>query len=1285
MMLNAFRVTAHLAVVIAVCVVSIAWAQPATNSPLDPPPNGPRKSDPSHHVLTNCTVHVSPSQTIDKAMVEFKNGRIVAVSAIGDGWIAPAGARVWDMTGMHVYPGFIDAYVEVDAPRPDDAAPGTHWSAMVTPQRSALDGDGLDARTGESLRSLGFTAAVISPMNEGSSPRGKTGGVFRGSSAVISLAKRESDRSDGRPPVYLPLAYHSVAFELARGDREGDTGWRGYPDSQMGAIALIRQTLLDSHWQGVSRKNGTMSGASNAVDALIPQATAVRSGTQGDGRVGPALLFNIDDELEGQRAARIAREFNRKAMLLGCGTEFRRLEAIKEDALPIILPLSYPKTPDVATLAKAESVELRDMMTWEQAPTNPRRLDAAGLRVALTTSKLKDRSEFSANLKSAIKHGLKPERALAMLTTNPAEMLGLSDQMGTIEPGKLANLVVASGDLFTPDSPSTKAEPGKGDKATESSADAAKPNATAKSAKKPAKPKIHDLWIDGKRHEIAPLPEAAFAGSWDLKVAAPGDEPIVATLTISEDQSPKVSVSAKDQKGKLKSVDARNIAIQGKSLSFIFDHDDFGPPESVGVASMTLNFDGGRLANDADAVAGSVVIPPNGAVFSVSGLRGVPSVFEGTWNVFEADAKELDKDAKDGVSLTFKQGALSITIKDAEGKPSVVEGENLKIDGSTATFEHSLKPLGMDGVSKDSVKIEGDVLVGSSTLPDGSTHAYKARLKEQASKSGGSDDDAELEAIKAIPEELGYPFGPYQRTAPPEQPELLVLRADEVWTANAKGDILKNAAVVIRKGVIEAVLTGDAATRDFPGASVITLPKGSAITPGIIDCHSHTGISKGVNESGQAITAEVRIQDVTDPDAISWYRQLAGGVTSVNNLHGSANPMGGQNCVNRIRWGVPHADDMHFDGRASYSDDNPLARQGSTPAWKTTPGIKFALGENVKQSNWGDRYTTRYPQTRMGVETLMRDRFTAAQEYIRTWESYSKNPSNVPPRRDLELEALAEVLKGERLVHCHSYRQDEIQMLSRLAQSLGFKLGTYQHILEGYKVADELVASAIGASAFSDWWAFKVEVQDAIPHAGPIMWEQGVLVSYNSDSDELARRMNLEAAKAVRYSSPDRPIPPGEAIKFITINPAKQLKIDARVGSIEPGKDADLAVWSGDPLSVYSRCLATYIEGRRYFSEEEDREARKTIAAERQRLIQKILSKDKKKSRGPGKGAGDDDKAGEDKPGEDKPDAQPEAKPTYPAVDDQRRAYYLHLMQRGLDPMAARSGDCGLCNQIGAN
>lgn len=1348
--------TAALAALASLALASMAPAgQPATNNPLDPPPNGPRRADPAHHVLVGATIHVAPGNTISEGMVEFKNGRIVAVASTA--WAdfkAPEGARVWDVRGMHLYPGFIDAYVEVDVPRIDPETQGAHWNRMVMPQRTALDAGGLPDSTAEELRKLGFTAAAISPMNpSGETPtppagagrgrRGgadtKSGGIFRGSSAVVSLAKPESDRSDGRSPVYRSRAYSTIAFELARGLGGDDTTWSGYPDSQMGAIALIRQTFSDADWQGVQRMSGGYDGPSNALDALAVPQTAMappRAGDRSPSRstfTTPFYVFSIEHELEAQRAAKIAREFNRPLAVLGCGTEFRRLDDIKDDNAPYILPLNFPKAPDVSTRAKAEATDLREMMAWEQGPTNPRRLDAAGIQISLTTSKVRGREQFTENLKKAIKHGLSPDKAFAMVTTNPAELLGVSGDMGSIEVGKLANLIIATGDLFEPLPPTQARGTGSKPVSTSSTTPAADSpshptDPTTPAAKPDAKPKpakILDLWIDGKRHEINPTPDTAFAGTWELAFDPPLGQP--ARVTLNDDQPPKVSVYSLTDAGKPKTIDARSVQVQGKTVSFVFDHDDFG---AKGAASVTCVFQADRAPLASDTMSGSVTLP-SGRAMPFTATRRQPSAFDGHWRVIEADGKPVAEDAPDKITLEFKDDSLVLLFHRGEAAPTRIEGENVKLAGDRGTFTHSLKPFNMEGESKDTIRIENGILIGSSVLTSGETHEYKCRLepapkrrarrdfdaaqsaepatpkaapeaaappaetkppegkppvnpeappevkpeiKPEAkpvpqpvsppvvqtgtppeTKPEGKAEDADAEpedemsdkAIAEIPEQLGYPFGPYQRTKLPEQPGWLLIRNVTVWTQNDKNEVLENAAVLVNAGKIHSILSASdadgAASRQ--GVEVFDA-KGMHLTPGLIDCHSHTGISKGVNEAGQAVTSEVRIQDVTDPDSINWYRQLAGGLTAVNNLHGSANPIGGQNAVNKIRWGVPKADDMHFEG--------------------AIPGIKFALGENVKQSNW-ERATTRYPQSRMGVETLIRDRFTAAREY-NSQKAAGTTSGGAPFRRDLELEALGEILEGKRLIHCHSYRQDEILMLARVARDFGFKLGTYQHILEGYKVADALVESSIGASCFSDWWAYKVEVQDAIPQAGPIMWEEGVVVSFNSDSDELARRMNTEAAKAVKYSSPDRPISKAEALRFVTINPARQLLIDDRVGSIEPGKDADLALWSGEPLSVYSRCTATWVDGRLYFSVEQDAKDRQWNEAERQRLIQKLLTENKR----PGGGAG----PGGIRGGRGAP------RPTDVEVSDDQRAYYLRLMRQGLDPMSNRAGDCGLCNQL---
>ena len=364
--------------------------------------------------------------------------------------------------------------------------------------------------------------------------------------------------------------------------------------------------------------------------------------------------------------------------------------------------------------------------------------------------------------------------------------------------------------------------------------------------------------------------------------------------------------------------------------------------------------------------------------------------------------------------------------------------------------------------------------------------------------------------------------------------------------------------------------------------------KGKHISPGIIDEHSHIALSS-VNEGTQASSAEVEEGSVIYPEDIDIYRQLSGGTTASQLLHGSANPIGGQSALVKLRWGV-HADGMKIENAPGF--------------------IKFALGENVKQSNWGDRAVTRFPQTRMGVEQVYYDHFYRALEYGKAWDNYNAAckkvkkglPMPLAPRRDLELETILEIIRKERFISCHSYVQSEINMLMHVADSFNFKINTFTHILEGYKVADKMKAHGAGASTFSDWWAYKAEVKDAIPYNAAIMYEQGIVVAINSDDAEMGARLNQEAGKVVKYGS----VPPEEALKMVTLNPAKLLHLDDRMGSLKVGKDADFVVWNNEPLSIYARAEKTYIDGTCYFSMEEDEKAREAFAAERERIIQKM-------------------------------------------------------------------------------
>ena len=409
--------------------------------------------------------------------------------------------------------------------------------------------------------------------------------------------------------------------------------------------------------------------------------------------------------------------------------------------------------------------------------------------------------------------------------------------------------------------------------------------------------------------------------------------------------------------------------------------------------------------------------------------------------------------------------------------------------------------------------------------------------------------------------------------------ETLLFKNATVWT-NEKQGILQETDVLIKNGKITAV------GKNISDATATTIDaKGKHLTSGIIDEHSHIAISRGVNESGHNSTAEVTIEDVVDSEDINIYRDLAGGVTISQLLHGSANPIGGRSAIVKWKWGAT-PDEMIYKNSPKF--------------------IKFALGENVKQANWGIDNPTRFPQTRMGVEQVFTDYFQRAKEYDESWKKYnsaSKKDKGKAPRVDIELQTLAEIINKERFITCHSYIQSEILMLMNVAEKFNFRVNTFTHILEGYKVADEMKAHGVGASTFSDWWAYKFEVNDAIPFNGAILHNAGVTVAYNSDDAEMSRRLNQEAAKAVKYGN----ISEEEAWKFVTLNPAKLLHIDDKVGSIKVGKDADIVLWSDNPLSIYAKAEKTLIEGIVYYDIQKDEQQRAAIAKERNELIGLLL------------------------------------------------------------------------------
>ena len=586
----------------------------------------------------------------------------------------------------------------------------------------------------------------------------------------------------------------------------------------------------------------------------------------------------------------------------------------------------------------------------------------------------------------------------------------------------------------------------------------------------------------------------------------------------------------------------------------------------------------------------------------------------GTWRIqFEEEDPEIPQlnlrlfgtaDELEGELKVVEKEPANEEQQPSENESAELQRVRIRNGRFSCTFKGSIvRQQGVIQLSAVLMPPPDPALVGNLVWPDGSRRLFRGvRTDDDSAEENTGDTDTKPGAVAegengqqepldgddagrstvepqaSFP--VNFPLGAFGRSGPPEQPDQVLIQGATVWSCGPDGT-LENASVLFGRGKILAV------GRDVPipdGALVIDA-RGQHVTPGIVDCHSHMATDGGINEATQAITAEVRIGDFIDSRDIAIYHQLAGGVTTANVLHGSANPIGGQNQVIKLRWGgLP--EQLKFV--------------------EAPPGIKFALGENVKQSNWGDKHTTRYPQTRMGVEQIMRDALQAARDYRSEWERWRRTRQGLPSRVDLEKEALAEVLEGKRWIHCHSYRQDEILALLRTLEDFDVTIGTLQHVLEGYKVADALDQHGAMASAFSDWWAYKFEVYDAIPYNGALMFHAGVNVSFNSDSRELARHLNQEAAKAVKYGE----VPPVEALKFVTLNPARQLRIDTYVGSLEPGKHADLVIWNGPPLSNYSRCEQTWIDGRKYFDRGEDVKQRDSIREMHATLIQKILTSD---------------------------------------------------------------------------
>jgi len=706
----------------------------------------------------------------------------------------------------------------------------------------------------------------------------------------------------------------------------------------------------------------------------------------------------------------LAKEFNLNLLIKGKGDEYQRIDAIKATGFPLILPLQFPELPDVEDHLDAELVSVADLKHWELAPHNPRLLHEKNVEFILTSTELKDQKSFWAQLRKVVENGLPEDVALASLTTKPAKVLKLENQIGQMKAGLQASFFVSSGNIFKPGT------------------------------------QILENWVNGKKYIVNSIMDKTLTGDY--------------SLSIGKDSSFRLRIEQKD----------------GKS----------------------------------------------------------------EFTVLEKDTQK-----------TKMQGSFEL------GKINFL-GKIKKLDTSSR--------LQFSGWQ------EGNGFLGTvSGLLSGKTNWSAKRISDLPMGKL-------IDTLKKKPEVLGkiwYPFQAFGQSEVPEQKEYLI-KNTTLWNNEAEGK-LETTDIWIANGKIKKIGKNLAA-----GPSAISIDAtGKHVTAGIVDEHSHIAISKGVNEGSSTTSAEVRIGDVVEADDVNIYRHLAGGVTTIQQLHGSANTIGGQSSLIKLKWGKS-PEEMKIANADGF--------------------IKFALGENVKQSNWGDFNTIRYPQTRMGVEQLLYDAFHKAKQY-KVEKEFALKSFKSTFKRDLKLETLVEILDKKRFITFHSYVQSEINMLMHVGDSMGFTVNTFTHILEGYKVADKMKKHGAGASTFSDWWAYKMEVKDAIPYNAALLQKAGVLVGINSDDAEMARRLNQEAAKTVKYGG----VSEEDAWKMVTLNPAKLLHLDKQIGSLKEGKDADIVIWTDNPLSIYAKAEKTFVEGIKYFDLEEVKQREREMESERQRIIQKMI------------------------------------------------------------------------------
>ena len=934
-----------------------------------PKHDGVKVTNNTYYAFTHATIHTNPNETLTDATLLIQDGKIIS---IGRSIQLPANTIIKDSEGKHIYPSFIDAYSSFGAEQPKKASSngrsaqygpskdGFYWNDHIISDRSAVEGFSFIKKDAEQLLQSGF-GIVNSFVSDG---------IIRGTGVLVSLNLEASDA------IRVLSNKSGQYFSLSK----SVTSNQSYPTSIMGSLALLRQFYADSKWYA--------AGKSTTKDRSIEAFLANKNEPQIFEAGSLENLLRID-QLGDSNAVQYT--------IVSGGDSYRNPEQVKASGAQLIVPLDFPSAYDVSNPAEASILTLEQLLTWNQAPSNPKVLEQYGIDFAFTTHRLKNPKDILKNIRVAVAYGLSKNKALEALTTAPARILKQSNQIGQLKSGYIANFLITSGDLFD------------------------------------AETELYENWTQGAPYIVKVENEIDLRGHYSLAI---------------DKKEFKLEISGtKDQ-----------------------------PKAKVEQDSTKLN-----------------------------------SKFAFANNWMELSFDNEDKTAKYILSA--------------------------HIDDSGTISGAGIDPSGAD---------------------------FKFTASKTSEFSAKDEDNKKYNTHKVMP--VLYPNKAYGNTSMPESKTILFKNAT-VWTGERAG-ILEHTDVLVKDGKI-AKIGVDLKARN---AEVIDAT-GKHLTAGIIDEHSHLALS-AVNEAGHNSTAEVTMEDAIDPNHPGIYRSLAGGVTSLQLLHGSANPIGGRSAIIKAKWGGT-AKDLIYHNSPQF--------------------IKFALGENVKQSNWSSY--SRFPQSRMGVEQLFINYFQRAKEY----DLAKKAGEEV--RYDEELEVLAQIINGERFISCHSYVQSEINMLMKVADQFGFRVNTFTHILEGYKVADKMKAHGVGGSTFSDWWAYKFEVSDAIPYNAAIMHREGITVAINSDDAEMNRRLNQEAAKTIKYGG----VSEEEAWKMVTINPAKLLHIDQRVGSIKEGKDADLVLWNNHPLSVYAKAEKTLIEGAIYFDLEEDLAKRQSIKEQKNELLQLML------------------------------------------------------------------------------